>query len=274
MGHIKAKFNGMTKEVTITLNPNETKVLTFVFERTKFDLTSLFSFTRSIPFYHPGPAGKYWPMFAPPYFSLRWGPAGMANCVWISSTVELFDAVSDTATMTGILTVSGDINSYSANVNIDVNWDIAMDWVYYHFAIGKVVFKNIPINIPVQENFTNWYVQLKEIPIERAFSYVSIRAGEFTEEYGDTNFYELIIPYHNKLNAANNFYYCTMLSAKNNYTNMYISPDPLDYHQSSRIPINSNSWSLSRSWPSEVLLEKGSILEMSSVPYDLAGSGV
>jgi triacylglycerol esterase/lipase EstA (alpha/beta hydrolase family) len=30
---IKAVFNGMTKEQTITLNPNETKVVTFVFER-------------------------------------------------------------------------------------------------------------------------------------------------------------------------------------------------------------------------------------------------
>jgi PKD repeat protein len=36
---IKAKFNGMTKEQTITLAPNETKTLTFVFDRVEFDIT-------------------------------------------------------------------------------------------------------------------------------------------------------------------------------------------------------------------------------------------
>ena len=35
---IKAKFNGMTKEQTIILNPDETKVLVFTFEREEFDL--------------------------------------------------------------------------------------------------------------------------------------------------------------------------------------------------------------------------------------------
>lgn len=265
---IKAKFNGMTKEKTITLNPNETKVLTFVFERTKFDLTSLFSFTRSIPFYHPGPAAHYWPILDPPYFCLRWHPSGdrLDSFVDIHSTAELFDSVSRTASMTGVLTVSGDINSYSASANIDVNWDITMNSVFYNLEIGKACLTNILINIPIQENFAYWYVQLKEIPTERAFSYVSVRAGEFIEE--------VIIPYQNKLKPENNFCYTTPFSAKYNYTNMFISPDYLSYSSYTRIPINSNSWSLNRSWPSEVLLEEGSILEMSSVPYDLTGSGV
>lgn len=35
---IKAKFNGMTKEQTISINNNETKEITFTFERTEFDL--------------------------------------------------------------------------------------------------------------------------------------------------------------------------------------------------------------------------------------------
>jgi PKD repeat protein len=37
---INSEFNGITKEMNISINPNETKLLTFVFERTEFDLVN------------------------------------------------------------------------------------------------------------------------------------------------------------------------------------------------------------------------------------------
>ncbi|MFA4888480.1 MAG: hypothetical protein WC628_02745 [Candidatus Omnitrophota bacterium] len=44
---IKAKFNGITKEQNINLNPNETKVLTFIFTRTSIAATTLFNLSGS-----------------------------------------------------------------------------------------------------------------------------------------------------------------------------------------------------------------------------------
>ncbi|MDD5531054.1 MAG: hypothetical protein PHX21_13635, partial [bacterium] len=40
---IKATFNGMTKEETITLNPNETRTITFTFDRTEWSLGEFLS---------------------------------------------------------------------------------------------------------------------------------------------------------------------------------------------------------------------------------------
>ncbi|MDP2936866.1 MAG: hypothetical protein Q8O86_10295 [Dehalococcoidia bacterium] len=44
---IKAVFNGMTKEQTITLSANDTKVVTFTFDRTEFDLLAVLQTARS-----------------------------------------------------------------------------------------------------------------------------------------------------------------------------------------------------------------------------------
>ncbi|MDD5595088.1 MAG: hypothetical protein PHY94_02465 [Candidatus Omnitrophica bacterium] len=275
---IKAVFNGITKEETIDLKPNETKTIVFTFERTDFDISSLFSINKSVEINDPGIAYLYAPTIGSFYYGLyseaQVPPGYSSRVAYVQTFGDTHPAVYPVpASLTGNLSVSGNINSYSASARLNARWDITMDSLRgYGVEVGLAVLGNSSVNVPVETAFYNWFIQLKEIPTQRGFDTVYL--GTSTNMRAAT-----IMPRAIYLNEGNRYYFMAVSSSQINYTQLNMESLSSKFHyqwyiENQPIPLNSNTWSFSYDFPAITMLEEGSLYKMSSVPYDLTGTGI
>ena len=101
---IKAKFNGMTKEQSVTLNQGETKVVIFTFNRTQFDLINAIESVSTIMTdsrYGSTDASSAWPEAITPTGQYQWDILNtIANPGLFSSEVSV-SISGDTINITG-----------------------------------------------------------------------------------------------------------------------------------------------------------------------------
>ena len=146
---IKAVFNGMTKEETVTLGPNETKTVTFVFDRTEIDVRPLMTTSGSAAGSASGSATSTWEGSV----SLNDGE-GLGECsfvndgagmiYWTLSSNYNWTQTPDKFTCNGSASIT--FNPSSATIN---------------FITGCMWFKGIDVSSVFTGGlgFNSWYVQ-------------------------------------------------------------------------------------------------------------------
>lgn len=246
---IKAKFNGITKEQVIALNSGESKVLTFVFERTEFDIATVlnrvYSGDSSISYdYTFNWNQPYYPCYD---FLERQGNYEVGYSV-------AGDGIMGTAS--GSATLQYDITSYYSYVRATVVVTDAypsFPFVRNHIGIRPLTnFTTYEDNlIPSYSNFWDWYIQ-------------SVTSGEYPRivvcPTGDIYFHEII-------------------GGTPGYTMRIISTVAYDRISAS---IGASMWLDCFYWTvypfnetrESVVSGTLSYLKMSSVPYDLLGTGI
>jgi len=250
---IKAKFNGMIKEQTVTIKSNETKVITFTFERTEINVLNLiqsFAYSQTIQLNRSGdgyaedstPNSRF--KVCSFTYSEDCGPGCDPNIPKPYSLVATlsysFNGSSFLVKRNYSLVLKGEYTNWSIGYFFPSYMDFAL-WV--NFPTSKEV------NIPIQ-SFDNWFVQ-------------SSSTGYFPRFYfGYPPIYSAPLIIGGELSTA--------ISAQTRYPTIFIY-DALDW---ARIYVTHYFTYGSTASYGDSLLGNLQYAYMSSVPYDLTGSGI
>lgn len=242
---IKAKFNGMTKEQSLTLNPNEIKVITFIFSRIDRDYNEMFDYSKveSIEYQtegevYPSPGGLY-----SANCSVGWGPmCWIGVCNLLSSNRSLTYQwihynMSGGAQVTwerigNHLTVLGEFHA-------EVVWGIPMDIMF-----------SLEVNNFYRSQFYSGFVR-KSITPYYGFDYF------FVQRYNPSPYY-YALDYFNASETTMSIGYPNGEGGGGDQENLY--------NQSSRSFVQSK---ILHDW-----YEPWAQAVVSNVPYDLTGTGV
>jgi len=266
---IKAKFNGMTKEQSVTLNPSETKVLTFTFNRTVFDLINAIESvsTTMNDSFEPTPGGTTFRWSITPTGQYHWDA-----CSSLTPTNVFSSAVS--------VSVSGDMINISGSgtkpqlypepgISIVRIYAPSTGWLGDLYAYKQIDFG-------AANDFDNWIIQTiypdlrtnaivnisEELinPIYQwSFNLTPWALNRFdSEQVGKTYYYFI----NNKKK-----YYIEVTAIIREYTNSCLIYDDYYYFTGLGYQNYIHSYDIS---------EKMGLsnVKMSSVPYDLLGTGI
>jgi hypothetical protein len=245
----KATFNGMSQEQNVTINANETKALTFVFERTEFDLRALLNRV------YGGDSVVSYTQDFPALGSYKQGETYWEGNYEITYNFSSYYAI---GTIIGYARMKYDVDSYysKARLSCDIiesvpaavlHGDISMfaqRWNGTGVA-GMYEERNL---IPATDKFNRWFVQAVYTGNYPAFSTLVENEGWFALIPGGsgpktTCQFNARVPHH-------------ML---NTFMSIIITEDA-GYFDPSGSTEFEDSGSLS-------------FLKMTSVPYDLNASG-
>lgn len=166
-GHvIKAEFNGMAKEQAVIVNPNETKIITFMFERTEFNhkefLDSIGSVYRSRT-YSNGGYGDYM------FYIEDLCPDRIIPYISDNSALHTTNViVTSTAYCSMNISGSGVSVTVGANNSVEYLPSPATNYYFYTFTIhgfwadqwnGQHASYAVAIPGLYSSAFTNWFVQ-------------------------------------------------------------------------------------------------------------------
>lgn len=271
---IKAVFNGMTIEQAVTLNPNEVKTITFTFERTSFDASSLLYLQDGGSYHYSGVASRH----------LSSWPAGPGE-PWIheftgqwTATAGVSAQFKDAYTTPDYVWHYIDPNKAQefVNVALDVNWNInfnptdmtlsntftyewsrTMAYVRAFFTLSQDFTKQI--SIP-EQSFAYWYLH-KLAPF----------SDNVSAEFGDGNSFYTLLPLSNDYRISDQ-YWISGAPAKA-FNTLRWKTYPLYSSEGPKLlyPPGATTYSFTGTKNFPVY---GEGLIMSSVPYDLTETGI
>lgn len=275
----KAKFNGITKEQTVTLNPNQTKSIIFVFERTEFDFSSMINNLGIEMTISDGGEVPYDWSGTPAIAYSRQYP-GQEN-FWFSVHSKKSDPAFASESMTGNFTIAGNFRYTGSlmNISLDTTLDTQIKWYKDRsvFMISQLLLTDasgspnnngsspslsFPITVwPTNTNFNLWYLQhLFTGDHPRLMLFIS----------GETNPIYLSYVEFKKTN----YYTCRPISSRFIIESMKI--DFGDYYPAGLQ--SSCGGYIDASDPSSfhnlLVLSCTQTYKMSSIPYDFTGSGI
>jgi len=241
---IKVKFNGITLEQNVNLNPNETQSLIFTFERTSVNILSYFDFNESNSITQETYVSGYGWVYASSDSPVYIGSITRPN-TWVYTAI-LRQEIQATETITpSFLTVVASATSSLISEYEGIGIDLL------RLRAGTAVYKTI--SIPSQ-NFNEWWIQNHITTVSEVKCSLGSDVGWFCliDDWGETGYitYTALATYE--------------------YTNIYFCPNRFPVIDEE---ISGSSKTLTVSG-SETLYIGANELKMSSVPYDLAGTGV
>ena len=170
---IKAKFNGLTKEQIITLDPNETKMVTFTFERITHDFKDFWSLspTGSLSASGNGKGligggiGRY-------IFNSRLSSPGRYTCCFVGAPVGA--SIEYDISSSGLVTIGQ--HSISLKTNLSGTWKrYGGGWIRIQVSGATEEYVHIPN--PQLQGFTKWYYQWTNLS-DPSYSRVWLRGEE------------------------------------------------------------------------------------------------
>jgi len=253
---IRARFNGMTLEQGVNLEPGRTQILTFVFDRTEVSNVDLFT----MPETTNSASGVKNDIYSYAYF---WGDC-MSSSPFYIHNITAFGSYSPSS-KTGSMTVQGKWWCDPISVNVEGMASSTVTGEPSESRVASVqlrvdIVRHTPlqINIPYPVLFYTWYVQNNSAKVSEVWALLlsqNLWKGDLVEHL-QTGYYV------NGISAAIKWDTMGILPSQGPALIKEVTLPELEFAHEGTVE-GSVSYTLT-----------GETLKFSSVPYDLLGTGI